>query len=520
MDASVSIDPATTEVPHAAAKVRLSEIDESMRGPGIFFLVTAILWLLLGTLFAVIASIKWHSPEFLAFARHVTADTDSWVRALLYGFDEIMTSGRVRSAHLNSMIYGWGNNAIFGVCLWIMARLCRTPVRHGGLLYVAGIFWNVGVLIGVIGILTGGLTSVEWLEMPIQVAPILALSYAMIGLWGVLCFRYRDTGHVYVSQWYFLAALFWFPWLYSIAQMMILWFPAKSSVQSVTNWWFAHNVLGLWLTPMALGAIYYLLPKVLGRPIYSYYLSILGFWTLALFYNWAGLHHLIGGPVPIWMTSVGTVASVMMVIPVIVTAINHHMTAVGNLRAVWASPTLRFIVFGGLNYTVVSIVGSLMALREVNVITHFTQFTVGHAHQGVYAFFTAVMFGGVYFMMPRLLNREWPSAGLIRIHFWSVFSGMAIMLGALHIGGWWQGMQLNDPSIPYVSTELEAVTIIKSLKPYLVARSLSGILLTVGHVVFAVNFFWMLKGGRLSQREGGATLLTPDYLERRAPVNA
>ncbi|MGF1452241.1 MAG: cbb3-type cytochrome c oxidase subunit I [Opitutales bacterium] len=524
MDASVSHDsPQAVSPDSSQAKVRLSEIDQSMRGPGLFFLIFAIFWLLFGTLFAVLASIKMHDPDFLALSTLVGPETPGLLKGIYYNLDAAFTHGRSRSAHLNAMIYGWSNNAIFAVCLWIMARLCRTPVRHGGLLYAAGVVWNIAVAVGIAGILSGGLTSVEWLEMPFEIAPVLALSYVLIGLWGVLCFRYRDTGHVYVSQWYFLAALFWFPWLYTIAQMIILWFPARGTIQAVTNWWFAHNVLGLWLTPMALGAIYYLLPKVIGRPIYSYYLSILGFWTLALFYNWAGLHHLIGGPVPVWMTSVGTVASVMMVIPVVVTAINHHMTAAGNARAVWASPTLRFIVFGGLNYTAVSLAGSAMALREVNEISHFTQLTVGHAHQGVYAFFTAVMFGGIYFMLPRLLNREWPSAGLIRLHFWSVFWGMVLMLGALHWGGWEQGLLLNQPQnadVPYVSGELGQMTIVGQIKPYLVARSLSGILLTVGHVVFAVNFFWMLKGGRLSQREGGATLLSPEYLERRAPVNA
>lgn len=506
------MDAATTDLPASATtdtvqeKARLSEIDRSWRAPAIFFLTAAVLWLLLGTLFAVITSIKMHEPEFMALTKDITPETPALQATVMRFIDEGLTHGRARSAHLNSMIYGWANNAIFAVCLWIMARLCRVPVRHGGLLYAAGFFWNIGVGIGVAGILTGGLTSVEWLEMPMEVAPLLALTYAMIGLWGVLCFRYRDLGHVYVSQWYFLGALFWFPWLYMIAQIMILWVPAVGTVQSITNWWFAHNVLGLWLTPMGLGTIYYLLPKVLGRPIYSYYLSILGFWTLALFYNWAGVHHLIGGPIPVWLISAGTVASVMMVIPVVVTAINHHMTAAGNAGAVWASPTLRFTVFGAMNYTLVSLAGSAMALRDVNVVTHFTQFTVGHAHQGVYAFFTCVMFGGIYFMMPRLLNREWPSAALIRIHFWSVFWGMVLMLGALHLGGWIQGLQLNNADIPYTSTELGVATIIDTLKPYLVARSLSGILLTVGHTVFAINFFWMLIGGRQCQRDC-ATLL-------------
>jgi len=480
-----SIDPKTK--PGIPVKVQLSEIDRSLKYPCLMFLAFSVIWLQIGSIFAIIASIKLHSPEFL-------------------GDVEWLTFGRARSAHLNAMAFGWANQAIFAVAIWVMARLCKTAVRHGGLLFIAGIFWNVGVTIGVTGILTGGLTSVEWLEMPPQVAPILAVSYVMIGVWGVIAFRFRQLGHVYVSQWYILGALFWFPWLYIIAQTMILWEPARGTVQSITNWWFAHNVLGLWFTPVGLGAIYYFLPKVLGRPIHSYYLSVLGFWSLALFYNWAGVHHLIGGPIPVWLVSAGIVASVMMVIPVIVTAINHHMTAVGNARAVWASPTLRFIVFGAMSYTLTSLFGSAMALRDINVVTHFTQFTIGHAHHGVYAFFTMVMFGSIYFMMPRLLGRDWPSARLIKIHFWCAAIGVGIMLVGLHVGGWIQGQQMialdADGNPQYTFIE-----VVQNLVPWLFSRSVSGVLLTIGHITFLVHFIWIMIGTKADRAKAGPTLL-------------
>lgn len=470
-------------------KVALSQVDHEMRAPVIMFTTFGILWLLIGTAFAILASFKMHSPELLA------------------NF-EPLTFGRVRSAHLNAMTYGWANNAVFAVGLWIMARLCKAHIRYAAMLIIAGLFWNLGVFVGIFGILTGGLTSVEWLEMPPQVGPLLAFSYVLIGMWGVLMFRFRERGHVYVSQWYILGALFWFPWLYVVAVTMIFLEPARGTIQALTNWWFGHNVLGLWYTPMGLAAIYYLLPKVLGRPIYSYYLSLLGFWSLALFYNWAGVHHLIGGPIPVWLISAGIVASVMMVIPVVVTAINHHMTAVGNARAVWASPTLRFIVFGAMSYTLASFFGSWMALREVNEVTHFTQFTVGHAHHGVYAFFTMTMFGGIYFMMPRILEREWPSALLIKIHFWCAGLGIGMMVVGLQIGGWIQGLNINDASIPFTSSDPEAYTVIKALIPWLFSRSVAGVLITIGHLAFFINFVILLIGPRAVRYKEGPTLLT------------
>ncbi|MCH2155490.1 MAG: cbb3-type cytochrome c oxidase subunit I [Opitutales bacterium] len=467
--------------PSSEERVTLSAIDDSVRGPAILFVSSSIVWLMIGTVFALMAAFKAHTPEFM-------------------GNIEWSTFGRARSAHLNAMAYGWGFNVAAAVALWLMARLSKVKLMHGGILYISGAFWNLGVIIGVFGILKGDMTSVEWLEMPPYAAPLLAVAYLGIGFWGVQCFLNRKQEFVYVSQWYVLAALFWLPWLYIIAQVMINFVPARGVVQSITNWWFAHNVLGLWFTPIGLAAVYYFIPKVLGRPIHSYYLSVLGFWSLALFYNWAGVHHLVGGPIPVWLITAGIVGSVMMVIPVIVTAINHHLSVVGHHREVWASPTLRFTVFGAMNYTLASLIGSLMAIREVNLVTHFTHFTVGHAHHGLYAFFTMVMFGAIYFIMPRLLKREWPSAILIKVHFWTTAVGITAMVIALSVGGWIQGSEMNNP-------EIEFLDIVKNTVPYLYARSVSGILLTVGHIAFAVNFFWLLIGGRWARYKQGPTLI-------------
>jgi cytochrome c oxidase cbb3-type subunit 1 len=266
--------------------------------------------------------------------------------------------------------------------------------------------------------------------------------------------------------------------------------------------------LGLWLTPIALATAYYLIPKVLGRPIHSYYLSVIGFWALALFYNWAGVHHLIGGPVPAWVISAGTVASVMMVIPVIVTAINHHLTVVGCHKEGWASPTIRFVVFGAINYTVVSLFGSAMALRGVNEVTHFTHYTVGHAHHGVYGFFTMIMFGAVYYMMPRLLFREWRNAFLIKVHWWMCGMGLILMVAALQIGGWFQGLQMNalsEDGTPLYSF----IQVVENTKPWLWLRSLSGLMIVVGHFAFAINVFWMVFSPRTQDKVTQPTLLTP-----------
>jgi cytochrome c oxidase cbb3-type subunit 1 len=253
----------------------------------------------------------------------------------------------------------------------------------------------------------------------------------------------------------------------------------------VVNWWFAHNVLGLWLTPMGLAIAYYFIPKVLGRPIFSYGLSLVGFWSLALFYSQVGMHHLIGGPVPTWLVTVSIVHSVMMVVPVLAVAINHHWTMVGRFSTLRYSPTLRFTVLGAMMYTLTSLEGSIQSLRSVNRVTHFTHFTVGHAHFGVYGFVSFELFGALYFLLPRLVEREWPYPRLIRAHFWLSLVGIGVYVLALSVGGVLQGLAMLDPARPFVDSV--TVTI-----PYLHARTLGGALMTAAHVVFAGHFWAMV----------------------------
>ncbi|HSI87266.1 MAG: cbb3-type cytochrome c oxidase subunit I [Candidatus Methylacidiphilales bacterium] len=477
----------STAVPHYRIEdaAERSELDASTRFPVLLYLGSGLFWLLVGTVFALIASFKLHNPQLF------DGGTLSW-----------LAWPRVRTAHLNAVIYGWASTAGIGVGIWLIARLCRTPLRYPAIVIVAGIFWNIGVAIGITAILAGQSTGVEWLEFPPYVAAILFFSYILISIWTVLMFYYREPGHIYVSQWYLLAAFIWFPWLYATTYLLIFAYPVQGVLQAITNWWYGHNVLGLWFTPIGLASAYYFIPKVIGRPVYSYYLSALGFWTLAFFYAWNGGHHLIGGPIPLWIQTVSIVASVMMIIPVSVVAINHHLTMTGNFHYLITSPTLRFTVFGAMSYTLVSLQGMSMAIPSLNYITHFTHYTIGHSHLGLYSFYTSIIFGAMYYIVPRLTECEWPSANLIKLHFWCVFYGSALMFVCLSIGGITQGtMWLTKsgelPAFQFIDT-------VQSTIPYLIGRSVAGTILAIGHVVFAYHFGLMIL--RMGQRTGQPTL--------------
>ena len=314
--------------------------------------------------------------------------------------------------------------------------------------------------------------------MPWQIDIFIVLGGALMGLPLFLTLAKRKVDHLYVSVWYIGAALIWFPILFFIANIPNLHFGVQGAAM---NWWYGHNALGLWFTPIGLGAAYYFIPKVLGRPIYSYNLSLLGFWCLAFFYSQVGGHHLIGGPLPTWMVTLSIVQSMMMIIPVFAVAVNHHMTVGGNFRAVIHSPTLRFIVLGSMLYVAASVQGSLEALRSVNVITHFTHYTVAHAHLGMYGFFTLVMFGSIYFIMPRIVDWEWPHPWMISAHFWLVAVGFAVYFIGLTIGGWLQGVAMVDAAKPFMDSV--SVTL-----PYLKSRSIGGALMILGHVIFMIHF--------------------------------
>jgi len=468
-----------------------ARIDESARGPVLFFFATALFWLLAGTVLALAASLKLHTPGFLA------------------GHDWL-TFGRVRPAHVNAVVYGWASLTGFAVIVWLMARLSWAEVRYPSLLVAAGILWNVGVVLGTVAILAGQGTSVEYLEYPIYVPPILVAGYALVAVWSIVIFRDRREKEVYVSQWYLLGAMFWLPWLYITANLLLFWFPVAGVVQGSVLWWFGHNVMGLWFSPLALATVYYLIPKVIGRPIYSYYLGIIGFWSLALFYVWLGAHHLVGGPFPAWLITAGIVGSLMMFIPVGATAINHHMTMIGHFGKLKYSPTLRFVVFGAMSYTAVSVQGSLEALRDVNLVTKFTHYTVGHSHLGMYAFYTMTMFGAMYYIVPRLTGWEWASARLIRWHFWSTAIGIAIYVALFTWGGWYQGVMLHQPDsqgkpVPFMQ-------VVEYTRPYLIGRSVAGGLIAVGHLAFTVLFVLNLM--RRGTRRAGPTL----FHEEPAPV--
>ena len=237
--------------PYSTGGLSEAEIDQSTRGPVLFFVGTAVFWLLVSTILGLVTSLKLIWPDFL-------------------GHTAFFTYGRVEAAFRTTLLYGWASSAAFAVGLWLMARLSQNLLSYGSLLKVAGGFWNIGVAVALVGILAGAGTGYTAMELPGFAGPFLFLSYVIIGAWAVVTFHGRQSRTVYASQWFLLAAFFWFPWVFSVAQGMLIWTPVRGTVQTIIAAWYGANFFVLWLVPIALAAIYYFLPKILGRPIRYY----------------------------------------------------------------------------------------------------------------------------------------------------------------------------------------------------------------------------------------------------------
>ena len=450
-------------------------IDRSLRHPVMFFLTSGAAWLAVSIVLGIVSSAKVHAPGFLSCG--------SW-----------LTYGRVFPAHINTFIYGWGFQAAFAVIIWMMARLSRKECTAAGLILVAGHVWNLGIFLGLVGILSGSSTGIPWMEFPAFTWPVLLVSFFAIVIWSFIQFRVRPEGHVYITQWYLLAAMVWFPWIFITANILLHCLPGHPVMAAGINVWYKSALTFLFFIPVALGTAYYLAPKITGQPVYSYSLAKLGFWSLAVIAPWAGMQKLAGAPVPYFLPYVGAAATVMLFVPMISAAVNILRTALSSPKILASSPSLRFTIagIGGL----ILLACSAVVLNLPDSTLPLTQFSLsgyGFEILALYGFFSFVMFGAVYFIVPRVTRREWLSRRLIKIHFlFSVYGIIAVVLFAI-FGGFEQGIGQEDWQQPWQNAASRAY-------PYAVGTTITWCFILFSNVFFFIHLALMwLRLGRRSQ---------------------
>lgn len=471
--------------PSANNRTEQIEIDASAKWPVLFFFGSAMGWLILGGVLQLAAALQLYQPGFLASC-------------------EWFTHGRLAPAAQNALVYGWGMNSAFAFGLWLMARLSATTLRHGGWLFIAAKFWNIGVTLGVLGILGGYSTSFELLEMPRFVSFLLLAAYALIGVWAVTTFTIRNTENVYASQWYLFGAAFWFPWLYAIAQVMLFKAPVRGVLQPVVNAWYVAGLYNLWFVPVALAAAYYFLPKILGKPIANYYVAAMGFWWLVISAAFSGGSRLIGAPVPVWIPTLGIVANMAIVIGVIIVGLNLLGTLKGSGARAAGSLTLRFIALSIAGFLLAAVFNLALSTREFAAVAQFTVLDGLRDWLTFYVCFSTAMFGAAYFFLPRLTGKEWRSAALIKLHIGATILGVLLMVGGLTCAGWTQGGLLNDAAVPFAE-------VTKAMSFWFAFRAGVLGLLLLGHLAFLLNFIWIACPLN-SQGTTAATFRTPPDL--------
>lgn len=449
-----------TTASHNNAPAEACEIDATARCPLALLIASALLWLVVGGVLALINLAQAYTPALLADC--------AW-----------FTYGRLQAIQETALVYGWAANAGLAVALWLLARLGGSPLRGLNYVIVGGIFWNLGVTLALVGIAAGDATSFGLLQMPRYVQPFLLFAFAAIAVPGVLAWTGRRAHQTFATQWYVVGALFLFPWFFSVAQVMLAYVPVRGTLQAVVATWYAQNVFSLWLAPLAIGALYYLLPKISGRVLPAYDFAIYGFWSLVLFGTWTGARHLIGSPVPAWIATVAICSTCLVLF--------HHLIVFFNLRGVFCangSTTLKFAAIGFAAYLASGLLDAVFAVRGLAVITQFTYFQQAQAQLALAAY-SLIIIGALYYAVPRLAGVAWPSAALIRIHYLASFVGFLALIVGLGLAGWAQGHDLNDASVSFV--QIAAHT-----KIWLQLATAGQALLLIGNALFALHFLRLL----------------------------
>ena len=463
-----------------------SSIDRSLRHPVMFFFSSGAVWLALSIVLGLIASAKTHAPDFM-------------------GCWSFLVSGKVDAAHMSTLTYGWGAQAAFGMIIWLMARLSRKECTASGIILAAGHFWNFLVLAGTVCILGGWGSGIPFMEFPGVIWMLLLVCFIAITIWSLIQFQVRDAGHVYVSQWYLLAAMLWLPWILVTAWLFVFVFDDGNPLMAAgIAAWFKGTIFALFFLPVALASAYYLAPKVTGRPVYSYSVALFGFWSLAVIGPWMGMQKLAGAPIPQFLPAAGGAAMVMILIPALAVGFNILKTAVGNDQAIAQSPSLRFTASGIVLFLTYGVLSFFLHNNAGWKIAQFSYAGYGLDILGLYGVFSLCAFGAIYFIVPRITRREWLSRRFIRWHFYLSLYGVASIVMCAVVGGVFQGQGTEDLTQPFLTG----------------ARFASaygwGITLAWGFLLLANLFFCLhllLMWARLGRRSSHPTLLHKHHAE-------
>ncbi|MDZ4308681.1 cytochrome-c oxidase, cbb3-type subunit I [Allopontixanthobacter sp.] len=419
-------------------------------------------------------------------------------------FEPYLNFGRVRPLHTSAVIFAFGGNALIATSFYVVQRTCRTQLAFPSL--ARFVFWGyqMFIVLAASGYLLGITQSKEYAEPEWYVdlwLTIVWVAYAVVFI-GTLVRRHEP--HIYVANWFYLAFILTIAMLHIVNNLAVpisflgsRSYSAFSGVQdALTQWWYGHNAVGFFLTAGFLAMMYYFVPKQANRPIYSYRLSIIHFWSLIFLYIWAGPHHLHYTALPDWAQTLGMVFSVMLWMPSWGGMINGLMTLNGAWDKVRTDPIIRMMVMALAFYGMSTFEGPMLSIKSVNSLSHYTDWTIGHVHSGALGWNGMITFACVYFLVPRLWKRErMYSLRMINWHFWLATIGIVFYASSMWVAGITQGLMWREYGVDGYLVNSFADTV-AALHPMYIMRAFGGLLYLGGGVIMAYNF-WMTVAGHL-----------------------
>jgi len=446
------------------------------------FTVMTVVWGIVGMLVGVIIAAQLIWPEL---------NLASW-----------LSYGRLRPLHTNAVIFAFGGCALFATSYYVVQRTCHARLFSDGLAAFTFWGWQAVIVLAAVTLPLGYTSGKEYaeLEWPIDILITLVwVAYAVV-FFGTLA--KRKVSHIYVANWFFGAFILTIAVLHlvnsaAVPASMTKSYSAYAGVQdAMVQWWYGHNAVGFFLTAGFLGIMYYFIPKQAERPIYSYRLSVVHFWSLIFTYMWAGPHHLHYTALPDWAQSLGMIFSLILLAPSWGGMINGIMTLSGAWSKLRTDPILKFMVTSLSFYGMSTFEGPMMSIKTVNALSHYTDWTIGHVHSGALGWVAMISIGAMYFLIPRMFGRtEMWSMRLVTLHFWVATLGVVLYIAAMWIAGVMQGLMWRavnaDGTLTYTFAES-----VKATYPYYVVRLVGGVLFLSGMLIMAWNMVRTMAGNR------------------------
>ncbi|WKV12966.1 cbb3-type cytochrome c oxidase subunit I [Marivirga harenae] len=443
------------------------ETPKSLKTVVLYYLGAGTFWLIFGTLIGQYLGMKFIWPDMESVA---------W-----------LSFGRLRPVHTNTVFWGWSSLTMIGLAYFVIARTSNTKIHSVKLAYIAFILINLCVIIGNI-LLMAGLNNGggEYREYVWPVMSLFAIGLIITFFNFYKTVASRKISEIYISNWFILAALIWTTVLAIIGYLP---FYQDGLGETITQGYYMHQGVGMWFMTFTLGLVYYYLPAALNKPIYSYSLGVLAFWTQMLFYTLIGTHHFVFSPLPWWLQTVAIVFSAGMFIPVLAGTTNFLLTMKGSWAQISKSYVLPFFLVGVVFYFVGSTQGSFQAFRFTNFVWHFTDFNVAHSHMTMYGIIAFFLWASIYAIVPKVTGNEPPQI-LVGAHFWFAFIGLFAYMISLMVGGTLKGLSWIEGE-----SFIESVIL---MKPYWVWRAIGGTLMFLSHIIFAYNFYIMARSNNSS----------------------